>query len=1025
MNRFFAILIITLISYQSIAQTVTGIVTDAQTAETIIGANISIKNTTKGAISDIDGTFKLEDVAVSDTLIVTYLGYETLEIPVIGKSYIEINLSSKTSELEEVIVVGYGRQKKRHIAGAIARVNSEDIESLPILRAEQALQGKTAGVQVTTQSGQPGDAPTVRIRGIGTTRNSNPVYIVDGMPVGNIDYLNPSDIETIDVLKDAATAAIYGSQSANGVVLVTTKKGKAGKLQLEYNGYYGIQNTTNKLDLLNADQYKMIMNEGARNAGLSEPFDSLEISTYETDWQAALFETNAPIFNHSVGITGGNEKSTFASSFSYFSQEGIIGAKKSKFERITARINSQHQVNQWLNFGNNLGYTNLTKRGIATNQSLNGIFNSALNMDPLTPLFELDEDAIEGYNEFAVTDTAGNVFGISENLIQGEVINPLAFLEIDKDKTRKDELVGNIFAELEPIKGLKFKTSIGVDLAYVLTDGYTPFYYLNAQLVNTDENGMTRVFKVIDRYFTWQWDNTIFYETKINKHNFSILGGTSAQEYKFENLDGSRGNIKFIEPEQTYLNLATDTLLAFSGADHSALASLFGRLTYNYDDRISLTAIVRRDGSSKFGPNNRYGVFPSIGLAWVISEEAFMPQLGAVNYLKLRTSWGINGNQDIGNYQFISPLEMTTRFYNFGDGPAIGASPEYLENKDIGWEEALQFGIGADIGLFENRMDITLDYYVEETRNLLERIRIPAHVGNAPPDANVGTVKNTGFEAAINWRNKTKNFKYSVGLNASYNKNKMTKIGDVSGVINGAAWLSNVFVTRSEVGLPIAYFWGFKTDGIFQNRNEVFSHINNDGELLQPEALPGDVRFVDYNTDGIIDEMDRTYMGNPTPDVTAGFTGNINFKNIECSAFIQGSFGHQIFNGIHRKDLRFTNHTTELLNRWTGEGTSNTEPRYTWGDNNNNYRVSDLYIEDASFVRLKNIQLGYTLPLNISQKANFQKVKFYLSGENLITLTNYSGIDPEIGAFGSFDIGIDRGIYPQARTVRFGTEIIF
>lgn len=1021
MNKVLSITIFILFAFSSKAQNLTGIVKDSESNEAIIGANILIKNTTRGAVSDMDGNFTIKDISTTDTLIVTYLSYENVEIVVNGRAYIEIFLSAKTSELEEVVVIGYGRQKKRHVAGAISSVNAEDIENLPILRAEQALQGQTAGVQVTTQSGQPGDPLTVRIRGIGTTLNANPIYVVDGMQVGNIDYLNPSDIETIDVLKDAATAAIYGSQSANGVVLVTTKKGKAGKMQLEYNGYFGWQNTTNKLDLLNADEFKMMMNEGARNAGLTELYDTLEISAYDTNWQDALFIKNAPMFNHSVSVTGGNEKSSFTSSFSYFSQEGIVGGSKSKFDRITARINSQHQVNKWFNFGNNLGYTNLTKRGIGTNTSFNGVLNSALNLDPLTPVFETDENELNTYPTNAVTNIDGNFYGISNELIQGEVVNPLGLLEIDKDKTRKDELVGNVYGELEPIKGLKIKTSIGVDLAYVLNDGFNDKYYLNSQ----QQNDNSIVFKSIDRYFTWQWDNTIFYENSIGKHNFGILAGTTAREFNYENLGGSAGNITLLQPDATYLDLATDTIAPpYGGASEQALASIFGRLTYNYNDRISLTAILRRDGSSNFGAANRYGLFPSIGLAWVLSEESFMPNLGPINYLKLRTSWGVNGNQDIGPDRDKSPLDNTTRFYTFNDNPIAGASPEYIANPSIGWEEARQFSVGADFGLFENRMDITLDYYNEETRYLLETIEIPYIVGNAPPAANVGSVLNKGVEAAVNWRNKFKNLKYNIGFNASYNVNEITEIANESGVIIGASWVNDA-VTRSEVGLPIAYFWGYKTDGIFQNQNEIFGNINGEGEVLQPNAVPGDVRFVDFNEDGIINEMDRTYIGNPTPDLTAGFTGSINYKGLELSTFIQGSFGHQVFNGIHRLDLQKTNHTTKILDRWTGEGTSNTQPRYTWADNNNNYRASDLYVEDASFVRLKNIQLGYTLPVNVSEAVKLQKVKFYLSGENLLTLTSYTGVDPEIGAFGSFDIGIDRGIYPQARTIRVGTEIVF
>jgi len=1024
MDKTFTILIIILFSFNSIAQNLTGIVTDSENNEPIIGVNILIKNTTRGAVTDLDGNFTLKDVAATDTLIITYLGYQTLELAVEGKSFIEINLNSKTSELDEIVVVGYGRQKKREITGAISRVSDETIKEVPILRVEQALQGRTAGVQVTNQSGQPGDEPTVRIRGIGTTGNARPLYIVDGMAVGGIDYLNPGDIESVDVLKDAASAAIYGARAANGVVLITTKSGKAGKANLSYDGYYGWQNAAKQLDMLNADEYKMLMNEGARNAGLSEPFDLNEISTYDTDWQAALFVQNAPMQNHQLTFKGGNEKSTFASSLSYFSQQGIIGGSKSQFDRYTARLNGTHNINTWLNVGNNFAYTHLIKRGIGTNESFNGVFSSALNMDPLTPVFESDLDILDNspYNtEPVVTDTAGNVYGISR-YVGAEVVNPLALLETNNNETRKDQFVGSIFAELEPIKDLKFKSSLGVDLAYLLDDGFRPLFYLNGAQFNDDK---TSVNKHIQRYFTWQLENTLAYNKEFGKHNIGVLLGTTASEFKYENLFGFNADVPVNDPENVYLNLAQDTVwVANGGAAASAILSQFGKLNYNFNDKYTLTAIIRRDGSSRFGANRRFGIFPSIGAAWVISDETFFRDFEALNYLKLRASWGINGNQEIGDYQFVATID-NTRGYTFIDGRSVGSSPLFIENADIGWEQSEQLDIGLDAAFFENQLEVTLDYYVKTTKDLLETIPIPAHVGNAGPVANVGSVQNKGIEGSINWRDKIGNFKYNVGINASFNKNEMTKIGNTEGILVGASWATSGTITRSEVGLPIAYFLGYKTDGIFQNQAEVFSHINNSGEVLQPNAVPGDVRFVDFNNDGIINDDDRTIIGNPTPDITFGFNAGASYKNFNLSLFILGSQGNDVFNGSQRQDLRFTNRTTQNLDRWTGEGTSTSTPRYTWADNNMNYRVSDLYIEDGSFMRLKNIQLGYTLPSNLTQVAKLEKVKFFVSAENLLTLTKYSGADPEIGSFSSFDIGIDRGIYPQAKTLRIGAEIIF
>lgn len=1004
---------------------VQGIITDGNNGETIIGATILISGTSLGTATDIDGNYSLKINQWTDTLVVSSIGYETLNIPVQGRRIIDITMYEKNNLLDEIVVVGYGRQKKKVVTGAIASVSDEEINSTPVLRVEQALQGRTAGVQVTSQSGQPGDEPTVRVRGTGTTGNSKPLYIVDGMAVGGIDYLNPGDIESIDVLKDAASAAIYGARAANGVVLVTTKKGKEGRMNVNYDAYYGMQNESNRLEMLNADQYKMLMNEGAANAGLSEPFDLNEIAAHDTDWQEALFQKNAPMMNHQVSVTGGSEKSTFASTMSYFTQEGIIGGSKSQFDRFTVRINSAHKVNKIFSFGNNLAYTHLIKRGIGANQSFNGAYSSALNLDPLTPLYQEDENILDQYPysiEPVVTNQAGQTYGISD-LVSAEVVNPLALLEIGNNEIRKDEIVGNIYAQLDPVKGLSIRTSIGVDLAYVLDDSFKPLFFLNGAQLNDNS---TSVNKKIERYFTWQWENTINYEKQINDHTIGILGGMTASEFKFEDLSGFNTKVPVTDPDNVYLDQAIDTLwTAGGGARHSALYSLFARANYSFKDKYSFTAILRRDGSSKFGANSRFGVFPSVGMAWIASEEAFLAdRLGPINFLKVRASWGINGNQEIGDYQFVSTIN-NGRGYGLGSGTAVGSSPNFIENEDIHWEESEQLNFGLDMALLENRVTASIDYYIKDTKDLLEKIPIPGHVGNDGPTANVGSVQNKGVEWSINWRNADNKLGYSLGLNGAINRNKMTFIGNTEKVITGASWALAGAVTRSEEGLPIAYFWGYTTDGLFQNETEVFQHINLDGEVLQPNAKPGDVRFVDVNSDGEINEDDRTMIGNPTPDFTLGFTASLDYGGWDFSMFVQGSFGNDIFNGTQRQDLRYTNRPTSSLDRWTGEGTSNSVPRFTWIDTNNNSRVSDLYIEDGSYARLKNIQIGYNFPLALRNKIGAANLRLYVSAENMITLTKYTGIDPEIGAISSFDIGIDRGVYPQAKIVRFGLNASF
>jgi TonB-linked SusC/RagA family outer membrane protein len=1005
--------------------TVSGIITDKESGMGMPGVTVVEAGTFKGTTTDIDGKYAITVSSPSATLEISFIGFTSQKLQINSRTIINVVLNPEVTQLSELVVVGYGTQKKKVVTGAIASVNAEDITSTPVLRIEQAMQGRTAGVQVTNLSGQPGEAPTIRIRGTGTTGNSNPLYIVDGIAVGGIDYLNPGDIESIDVLKDAASAAIYGARAANGVVLITTKSGKAGKMSITYSGYTGIQNVAKKIDMLNAEQYMMMMNEGLRNKGQPEEFDLNEIPKFNTNWQDLLFQKNVPIQNHEVSILGGNEKTTYASSMSYFSQQGIIGGDKSQFDRITARLNTKSQVNKVFSFGNNLSYTHIIRRGIGSNESFNGAFSSALNMDPLTPLYEADPDklALPPFsNNPVLTDNMGRVYGISE-YVGGEVVNPMALLEIQTAETRVDKIVGSIFGEAEILKGLKVNTSLGIDLAYVLNDSYRPLYYLNDAQLNIDE---TSVSKQIDRYFTWQWENTVSYTKQIDDHNFSFLAGTSARKYNFENLTGFNAKVPLTDPNNVYLNMATDTVwVATGGADHSALASTFGRINYDYKSRYAFTGIIRRDGSSKFGANNRYGIFPSLGVSWVASDEAFFPELKNIDQIKFRASWGINGNEEIGNHQFVSRIDKT-RGYIFGNGRLTGASPYSIENADIQWEESEQIDIALDLAAFNNRLIATIDYYVKTTKGLLETIPIPGHVGNVPPVANVGSVQNKGVELGINWRNAAKDFRYAVGLNASYNKNEMTKIGNDEKVLPGANWAIAGMVTRTELGLPIAYFYGYQTDGIFQNQSEVFQHIGVTGKVLQPDAKPGDVRFVDVNNDGVLSPNDRTMIGNPTPDWTFGFNASVDYKQFDFSFLLTGTYGNDIFNGSQRQDLKFTNRTTAILDRWTGEGTSTTVPRFVMQDNINlNYRVSDLYIEDGSYLRLKNLQLGYTLPGNILKKIGASTWRFYVSGENLITLTKYTGADPEIGARSSFDIGIDRGIYPQARTWRLGTTITF
>jgi len=1006
-------------------QTVRGIVTSAEDGLPIIGANILEKGTSNGTVTDLDGRYEIEVAGPESILIFSYTGLATQEIGVGNQSLLNVSMESSIETLEELVVVGYGEKKKSVVTGSIASVTAEEITQTPVLRVEQALQGRTAGVQVTSNSGQPGDPMTVRIRGAGTTGNADPLYVVDGLPVGGIDYLNPGDIESIEVLKDAASAAIYGARAANGVVLITTKGGKPGQLRVTYDGYYGVQNPWRKINVLNATEYAVIQNEAHAASGLSVPFADPYAQGEGTDWVDAIFEENAPIMNQQFSVSGGNENSVFNGSFAYFTQEGIVGGDKSQYDRYTARINSEHKVGERFTFGENFSYSRIDRRTIDANNEFGGPLMNALNIDPITPIFETDPDELATYDPRAVMTDDGRTYGISRFATQ-EVVNPLARLEVTNGDYKLDKLVGNLYGEYEFLKGLKLRSSFGIDLAYGTGRSFRPEFFLNAAQISD----VSRVDKSTQRFFTYIWENTLSYGLQFGSgHDLSLLAGTTAQENTFEDLGGGKSNVVFDEFGNAFLNTAVDEQSAtiFGGAAESALLSYFGRLNYSFQDKYLLTAVFRVDGSSRFGENNRFGTFPAVSAGWILSEEEFFPQTNFMDFFKIRFSWGQNGNQEIGDYRWASTI-ATGAGYSFGDGSTFtsGAVPSAVPNPDLEWETSEQTDIGIDARFFEGKIALTADYYVKETIGLLVNAPIPGIVGNAPPTVNGGNVENRGVEVALNYRNQFEELFLSLGTNFSYNENEVTAINNAEGVLIGAGFSTYGTVSRAAVGFPIGYFWGLQTDGLFQNQADLENHIGPDGTPIQPNAAPGDIRFVDLNGDGVISDADRTIIGNPTPDWTFGFNGNAEYKNFDLSLFVQGALGNELFNGTRRHDLTSSNMPVRFLNRWTGEGTSNEIPRSTISDPNGNFsKISDFYIEDGSFLRIKDLQLGYSLPQKIISRLGVRRARFYVAVQNLYTLTDYNGFDPEIGARSALDIGIDRGIYPQARSWRFGANVTF
>lgn len=1006
--------------------TVTGVVSSSEDKQPIPGATVLVKNTTIGTSTDLDGKFRLENISTGTTLVFSYVGMKSEEIVFTGTSILNIELQPILTRLDEVVVIGYGVQKKSVNTGAITKVEIKEIEKSGGKRIEQVLQGRVPGVIVTSNSGQPGASAEVIIRGTSSINSgTQPLYIVDGMAIeGGIDYINPSDIESVEVLKDAASAAIYGTRAANGVIIISTRSGKAGgksTLSMSYDSYFGFQNPWKKLDLLNAREYAVLMNEASINSGEPIPFANPQLFGTGTDWQEEVFNYHAPVQNHSVNIIGGNDKSGYYASIAYLEQDGIVAKGNSEYSRLNVRFNSDHNVSDRFKFGNKIGYARTFSRGVAENTEWGSPLSRALNMDPITPLIITDPEEAALYAQNypnAVMDANGNYYGISQH-VTSEILNPVAALSILNQKGYADKIVSSIYGEFDIIKDLKFRSEFGSDLAYWGNDASTPKYYLNA----TNKADYDIANRGYYKGLTWSWENTLSYSRQFNNnHNLSMLAGTSALKSVGDGMGGSKQGFPFYDPNMNYFNYLQDkeSEQLFGYGWQSALASIFARAIYSFDDKYLFTAILRRDGSSNFGSNNRYAIFPSVSVGWVISKENFLAGSDVISFLKLRASWGRNGNEKIESFAYTSI--MASNWYTFGQGEILttGSVPARISNPDLRWETVQMLDIGLDLGLYKDRFLLTMDYFNKTTYDLLVAAPIPELVGNGSPITNLGDMRNRGLEVDIRYRDQFNGIRYNTGINFSYLTNKVIKIGNEAGYITGQKWgPQGLEITRITEGEPIHHFFGYLTDGLFQNQDEVNAYVNAEGKPLQPNAEPGDVRFKDLNGDGIINDKDRTVIGSPIPDLTMGFNLSAEYRNFDMNLFVQGVFGRQIYNASHRYDLPIANRTADQIERWHGEGTSNSIPRLTIQDLNGNSTSSDLYIENGDYIRLKNIQLGYTLKKTAAGWLPLSSVRFYLSALNLLTLTSYSGFDPEIVG------GVDRGIYPQPRTILIGANVKF
>lgn len=979
-------------------KSVTGKVTDAS-GGLLPGVSVVVKGTTNGTITDGNGKYSISDIPEKAMLQFSFVGMKTQDVAVGNKAILNIVLEEETIGIEEVVAVGYGTQRKKDLTGSVAVIKTGDLRSLPVPSISDALQGRAAGVQVIT-SGTPGSDATFRIRGTGTINNSNPLIVIDGLPVsGGLNQLNMDDVESLQVLKDASATAIYGSRGANGVVIVTTKRGTAGQSQINFNYSYGVQQATNMIDVLNASQFAALHNDILSNAGLMKnPANANPESLGAgTDWMGEFFRT-APVQNYSVSYSGSGEKTNYYISGNYYDQQGIV--INTGFKRYTFQLNTDSKVTSRLKLGNSLTLNN----DIRTSGDYS-VRNAMLAL-PTQPVFRAN----------------GNYSGpIAQPIYDGDITNPIGMAKTVENATKGYNLMGSVFGELDIYKGLKFKSTFGLQANFWDSRTWSPKFQWDTSKKENSYLGQR-----YNKNLTWVWDNTLTYERTSGKHRFGVMAGTSAQENRYNFINGSVQN--FASDNTQQLSNGTMQPTVGGNTESWALFSYMGRVNYAYADKYLVTATVRRDGSSRFGEGNKYGIFPSASLAWRISEEDFFKDIHFINDMKIRAGYGVTGNQEIGNYSFASNLN--TIKYNFNNNVVSAVVPTVMPNPSVQWEEQEQANIGFDATMFNQRVDVTVDAYLKKTNKMLVPMSVPVSTGYSDvyvPSINAGKMENKGVEVTVNSRNLTGKLTWNTSFNVSFNQNKVVSINDTIPMSSGSIGL-NQNLALIQAGQPINFFYGFKTDGIFQSQAEVDSHaVQVPGNDPYNRTSAGDISFVDLNNDGVINDKDRTYLGNPNPNFIFSLNNSFSFQGFDLSIFLQGIAGNEIINANRFWSEAMAvaqNQTTETLNRWTGPGTSNTMPRAVFNDPNKNTRPSDRYIEDGSYLRIKNVTLGYTIPKLLMKKAHISSARFYISAQNLYTFTKYKGFDPEINSSGSTGInGIDNSVYPVTRTFTIGVNL--
>jgi TonB-linked SusC/RagA family outer membrane protein len=1033
--------------------TVKGKITDGSNGDPVPFASVVVKGTGAWTASDAEGHYTVEAPA-NGTLSVESLGYISAEIAVAGQSALDIVLYPDHDMLSDAVVIGYGVQQKKLLTGSTVQVKGNDLTKLSTTSVLSALQSQSPGVTITQSSGQPGEGFKVNIRGMGTIGDSDPLYVIDGVVGGSLSALNPADIESIDVLKDAASAAIYGARAANGVVLVTTKQGKEGRAVLSYDAYYGQQYIAKMPNLTNAQEYIAALDLMYKNEGIAltdwaavlpaNLYQSIQNGTWKgTNWMEEAYNRGAMTTNHAINLSGGTADHRYSIGLSYTGQEGLIGYNKIRpahadFNRYTFRVNTDNVVIKSgdlniLRIGETMNFNHSTNSGIANDVDIywNSVHN-ILRTTPLLPAYKYDENGnIAGFYDQAARSAEGWNFDTSTSSA-----NPLAYdyyTSRGLQQSSSFTFQASAFAELQPIKNLKFKTQFGYVMSSSSSRSYNMIYDINPK-ANNDFDSVSQSMSYNQRI---TWENTVSYNFSIKDlHNFDFVAGQSIEKWGMGvSVSGKGTNSIFPNDwDRAYLSNTKPKELSqvsVSGSPRSqgALASFFGRVNYNYDNKYLFSATVRADGSSNFARGHRWGIFPSASAGWVISSEPWMAQTKDwLSFLKVRASWGQNGNASISNFQYLSTIVLDTNAsyaFDSEDSFATGAVGDVLANPAVSWETSQQLDLGLDARFFDSRLGVSIDGYIKDTRDWLVRAPIASVYGLNPPYINGGDIRNSGIEVAVDWSKNTGDFTYGINVNGAYNKNIVTRIANAEGIIHGAEDVlseGTVEMYRAQVGYPIGYFYGYKTAGVFQNQAQVDATA-----AKYEDSKPGDLIFVDVNGDGVISAEDRTMIGDPNPHFTTGLNFWMAYKGFDFSIAGYGAFGQQIAKSYRSfADSQRDNFTTDVFQTWQGEGTSNRLPILTYGSNRNWQNISDIYVENGDYFKVSNVTLGYDFRRLVNMK-HISKCRLYFTAQNLLTITGYSGMDPEIGKGTEDDwvSGIDVGFYPSARTFLIGVNIQF